>query len=268
MQKIIYFLVLLLPCWGSCQELPQKGKTIEERFSVPEGYIRVTLPQGSFGEYLRNFPLKAANEIVYLHTGKPKPNQNLHAAILDIDTGSQDLQQCADAVMRLRAEYLFASKQFDKIGFKNFSGTNMDWKRYAQGYRITAKGTYQKTAKIDSSKKNFRKYLDMVFSYANTFTLLKEMQKVELKDLQVGDVFIVGYPDRFGHAVIVMDVAEHKSTKEKIFLIAQSYMPAQDIHILKNTNDTKNPFWYSLSQIKEILSTPEWDFPADALRRF
>lgn len=248
--------------------MPQAGKTIGERFPVPEGYRKTAVPQGSFGEYLRNFPLKPAQNPVYLHTGKLKPNQNLHAAVLDIDTGTQDLQQCADAVMRLRAEYLFASKKPEKIGFKNFSGTNMDWQRYAQGYRITAKGLYQKIAKPDGSKQSFRKYLDMVFSYANTFTLLKEMQRVDLKDLQIGDVFIVGYPDRFGHAVIVMDIAEHKTNKEKIFLIAQSYMPAQDIHILKNTNDTKNPFWYSLSAIKNVLNTPEWEFPADALRRF
>lgn len=268
MQKVIYLFFFFWVYCACSQELPQNGRTVGERFAVPEGYYRVALPQGSFGEYLRDFPLKPAQAAVYLHTGKPKPNQKLHAAVLDIDTGTQDLQQCADAVMRLRAEYLFASKKTDKIGFKNFSGTNMDWRRYAQGYRITAKGLYQKIAKPDSSKQNFRKYLDMVFSYANTFTLLKEMQKVDLKDLQVGDVFIVGYPDRFGHAVIVMDIAEHKTTKEKIFLIAQSYMPAQDIHILINTNDIKNPFWYSLSEIKNVLNTPEWEFPTDALRRF
>jgi hypothetical protein len=266
MFRIVF--LFLLSYFATCQNIPQTGKTLVERFQTPEGYIRVAIAKGSFGEYLRNFPLKPAQAKVYLHTGKLKANQDLHIAVLDIDTGSQDLQQCADAVMRLRAEYLFDSKQMDKIGFKNFAGTNMDWQRYAQGYRITAKGAYQKVAKADNTKQNFRKYLDMVFSYANTFTLMKEMQKVELKDLQIGDVFIVGYPDRFGHAVIVMDVAEHKNTKEKIFLIAQSYMPAQDIHLLKNTNDTQNPFWYSVPQIKEMLNTPEWDFPADALRRF
>lgn len=35
------------------------------------------------------------------------------------------------------------------------------------------------------------------------------------------------------HAAIVMDVAEN-AEGEKIFMLAQSYMPAQDIHLLVN----------------------------------
>ena len=32
-------------------------------------------------------------------------------------------------------------------------------------------------------------------------------------------------------------MAENRETGVKVFLIAQSYMPAQDIHILRNLND-------------------------------
>ncbi|KOY87323.1 hypothetical protein AD998_15235 [bacterium 336/3] len=251
----------------SCQNVKKTGKTIKERFEVPAGFVRIEATAGTFGAYLQNFVLKPDGSEVYLFNNTLKPNQDVHVAVLDIDRGDKDLQQCADAVMRLRAEYLYNSKQTDKVGFKNFAGTNMDWVRYAQGYRVTQKG-YQKISKPDNTKTAFRKYLDMVFSYANTYTLSKEMQEVNLSKMQIGDVFIVGYPNKFGHAVIVMDMAENPKTKEKVFLLAQSYMPAQDIHILKNANDTKNPYWYSLQAVQETLQTPEWDFPASSLKRF
>lgn len=44
---------------------------------------------------------------------------------------------------------------------------------------------------------------------------------------------VVARGGRFGHAVLVLDVAESASD-ERVFLIAQSYMPAQDIHVLIN----------------------------------
>ena len=49
------------------------------------------------------------------------------------------------------------------------------------------------------------------------------------------------------------------------FLIAQSYMPAQDIHIVKNP---KGGVWYSLKDLNIELFTPEWTFPLNALHRF
>jgi hypothetical protein len=40
---------------------------------------------------------------VLLYNGAPKFRQDVHAAVIDIDVGTRDLQQCADATMRLRA---------------------------------------------------------------------------------------------------------------------------------------------------------------------
>ena len=45
--------------------------------------------------------------------------------------------------------------------------------------------------------------------------------------MQIGDVLIQGGSP--GHAVIVVDMAENPATGEKLYLLAQSYMPAQDI---------------------------------------
>jgi Domain of unknown function (4846) len=240
------------------------GKTVETRFNLPKNYQRLGIEKNSFGEYLRNFLLKNDKAKVYFYNGEEKTNAQ-QVAVLDIDRGTRDLQQCADAVMRLRAEYLYNQKRIQGISFKTFGGVAMDYGKYKQGYRINSQG-FTKIESADNSREGFRKYLDMVFSYANTYTLEKEMKTVkDLKDLHIGDVFIVSNPKSYGHAMIVMDVAENPQTKDKIFLLAQSYMPAQDIHIVKNP---KGGAWYSLKDLCNQLYTPEWTFPVSALHRF
>src|SRR5262245_19513806 len=71
-----------------------------------------------------------------------------------------------------------------------------------------------------------------------------------------GDVFIqAGYP---GHAVIVVDVAKDRQG-HKVFLLAQSYMPAQDMQILRNPELRALGPWYD-ANFGAILRTPEWTF--------
>ena len=85
----------------------------------------------------------------------------------------------------------------------------------------------------------------MVFMYAGTASLSKELRTVPYTSLQAGDVFIKGGSP--GHAVIVVDVAIHPKTKKKVFLLAQSYMPAQQIHILVNPANRNLSPWYELT---------------------
>jgi hypothetical protein len=245
-------------------QINSTGKTVETRFNLPPNYQRLSVEKNSFGEYLRSFPLKNDKAKVYFYNGEEKTNSQ-QVAVLNIDRGTRDLQQCADAVMRLRAEYLYNQKRIQEISFKTFGGVAMDYGKYKQGYRINSQ-EFTKIKGADISRQGFRKYLDMVFSYANTYTLEKEMKTVkDLKNLEIGDVFIVSNPKSYGHAMIVMDVAENQQTKDKIFLLAQSYMPAQDIHIVKNP---KGGVWYSLKDLDSQLYTPEWTFPMSALHRF
>ncbi len=90
---------------------------------------------------------------------------------------------------------------------------------------------------------------------------------ININKISIGDVFIQGgFP---GHAVLVMDVAENKEG-EKCILLAQSYMPAQSIHIVKNLNDPELSPWYTVKSLIEIqkLYTPEWTFSLNSLMRF
>jgi hypothetical protein len=244
MKVLLILLVFIIP----------NGKTVIERFKQPDGYQRLIPEANSFGEYLQNFPLKSANTKVYFFNDQEKTNAQ-HVAVLDIDRGTKDLQQCADAVMRLRAEYLYQEERFKEISFKNFQNVAMSYDKYRQGYRMTNNG-FLKLKGADDSKDGFRKYLDMVFNYANTATLQRELINKNLKKIQIGDVFIVATRP-YGHAMIVMDVAENSKTKDRVFLLAQSYMPAQDIHIVKNP---KGGCWYSIKDIDDKLITPEWTF--------
>lgn len=239
-----------------------KARQVAELPSPPNA-TRLAVDSSSFAHYLRSFPLKASDS-VYLFDGRPKYRQDVQAAVLDIDVGTRDLQQCADAVMRLRAEYLWKQKAYSKIAFHFVNGQNCEYSQYAKGFRPVFKGnrfSWVKKQAESYSHKTFRNYMDLVFSYAGTASLIKELKKVSLGEVQIGDVLIQsGNP--YGHAVVVMDVAVASSGK-RYFLLAQSYMPAQDIHILKNPT---GGIWYSSDA--STIHTPEWTFSATDLHRF
>ena len=101
--------------------------------------------------------------------------------------------------------------------------------------------------------------------YAGTASLEKELTTIKISDVKIGDVFIKGgFP---GHAVIVVDVAMNPKTNQKIMLLAQSYMPAQELQILKNPNSSSLNPWYA-TDFGTILKTPEWSFSSTQLKRF
>lgn len=241
------------------------GKTIGERFLVPEGFTRIPVAAGSFAEYLRNLPLKPDGAEVRYYDGKTKPNRNVYDAVLDVDIGNRDLQQCADAVMRLRAEYLYGKGRFAEISFNFANGFRADYRKWMDGYRVVVKDNqshWVKRAAPSNTYQDFRRYLDIVFAYANTASLAKQTRPVAVAEMEIGDFFV----DR-GHAAIVVDMAENEETGAKLFLLAQSYMPAQEIQILRNPmNDRLSP-WYELN-FGERLYTPEWIFTNRDLHRF
>ncbi|SKA98849.1 protein of unknown function (4846) [Caloramator quimbayensis] len=243
------------------------GKTVKDRIKVPQNFERINVYKGSFGEYLRNLTLKPHGSKVRYYNGFIKLRDD-YIAVFDMDVGNKDLQQCADAVIRLRAEYLYNKGEYDKIHFNFTNGFRAEYSKWMNGYRIKVEGNktyWKKETSYSNDYSSFRKYLNVVFTYAGTLSLSKELQKVNIKDITIGDVFIKG--GNPGHCEIVLDVAENKKTGEKIFILAQSYMPAQDIHILKNEANNDNNPWYSIN-FGEKLVTPEWEFTKDQLMRF
>jgi len=231
----------------------ENAKTIKDRFVEFGNYKRQELDTNSFAYYLRNLALKPFGEKVKYYNGAIKNNEGVNISVVNMKIGKRDLQQCADAVMRLRGEYLYQRKEYNQIHF-NFLSDGKP--RYFNDY---AKGDY--------SYKKFTKYMDYIFSYANTGSLHKELVKVNnINDIQIGDVFIqTGNP--YGHAIIVVDLMQNPKGK-KVILLAQSYMPAQETQILINPNNSNISPWYKLDNKNGNLETPEWSFTYNDLRRF
>ena len=107
-------LLIVFHSWGQ--------ERLADRIAPPSGYVRETCSDNSFTTYLRNLPLLPKGSKVLLYNGKEKANQAAAFAVVDMEIGNRDLQQCADAVIRLRAEYLWKHKRYADIKFNFTSG--------------------------------------------------------------------------------------------------------------------------------------------------
>lgn len=260
-KTFIFFSFILLLC---CENLPAQSKIWH--IMPPAGYIRRETDE--FGEYLRNLPLKAKGTPVRYYDGRVKSWQGGAHSVVDMEIGTTDLQQCADAIMRLRAEYLWNKKRYEEIHFNFTNGFRVDYVKWAQGYRIGVKGNkswWYKAQEENYSYEAFREYLDMIFMYAGTASLSKELKEVPLSDIRIGDIFIVGgHP---GHAMIVVDMAI-SNNGDKAILVAQSYMPAQDIHVVTNPLEKQHSPWYIINDTTWEFKFPEAYFTAEQIKRF
>lgn len=69
------------------------------------GFERTKAKRSSLTTFLREYPLKKAGKPVLLYNGEEKGNQDAHVAVFKLPLEKEDLQQCADSVMRIYAEY-------------------------------------------------------------------------------------------------------------------------------------------------------------------
>ncbi len=250
------------------QMINTNGTTIIQRFSPPQGYKRIPCDSNSFAFHLRNLSLKPHQSLVKYYDGKSKPNKGVYDAVVDLDIGNKNLHQCADAVMRLWADYLYKQKQYDSIHFNFTNGFRCDYSEWIKGRRIVVNGNkvyWKHKVQPSNIRADFWNYMETIFMYAGTLSLSKELKPVDVEEMKIGDVFIQGGSP--GHAIIVVDMAIHSKTNKKIFLLAQSYMPAQEIQILKNPANGQLSPWYPID-FGDVLKTPEWRFHKNDLKRF
>ncbi|MBR5763723.1 MAG: hypothetical protein IKX93_03785, partial [Bacteroidaceae bacterium] len=197
---IRHLLVVMLMC---CPVIAGAQQTIGD-LPLPAGYTRVQCD--GYGNFLRKIKL-TGDRTVHTFDGLIINYQNAYA-VLDIDVGDKDLQQCADAAMRLWAEYLYGIKAYNRIYFTALgSGKPLRFSTWAQRHKSYSYAT-------------FRKYLDNVFTYCNSTSMGKEMKPVAPKDLKVGDCFVYVNERFYGHVVTVVDMAVN-AKGEKIFMVAQ-----------------------------------------------
>ena len=244
----------------------EDGMTLESRISVPSGYQRTEVEEGSLGDFLHQYPMKAYGSKVHLFDGSEKYNQSAHISVFDLPIENYDLQQCADSVIRMYAEYFWNTKQYDRIAFHYTSGFLAEYPKWREGNRIKVDGNtvkWVKSAGYDDSYECFVEYLKNVFSYAGTLSMYcEEAVEIPLGEAKAGDVFLYGGSP--GHVVMIVDVCENEDG-EKAFLLAQGYMPAQEFHLLVNENHLEDP-WYYESEISYPFSTPEYTFQEGSLK--
>lgn len=170
------------------------GMTINSRILPPDGYDRLDVTN-DFATYLRELPLKPNGSVVKYFDGSAKPNNGIYDAVVDLPIGNKDLHQCADAIMRLRAEYLWRQKEYDKIHFNFTNGFRIDYTEWMKGKRVIVKGNssrWSPAGQPSNSYDDLWKYLEMVFTYAGTLSLSKELKRVHVDDMGIGDIFIQG----------------------------------------------------------------------------
>ncbi len=248
---------------------PPAGVETVRDLTPPPGFVRASVAPDGFADWLRDVPLKPAGTPAHRWDGRRSRGQHMVHRVVDIDVGDRDLQQCADSVIRLRAEYLYSTEALDEIAFNFTSGDRSLFSRWAEGFRPRVRDnrvSWRKRAEPDASYDNFRDYLDNVFMYAGTWSLAREMERVpSVADIRGGDVYIKGgFP---GHVVIVMDVARNQDTGRTAVLLAQGFMPAMDLHVMTNSRDRSRSPWYVVDD-RRPLRTQWGAFRPSQLMRF
>ncbi|WP_299228598.1 DUF4846 domain-containing protein [uncultured Psychroserpens sp.] len=241
--------------------------SILTRVKPPKGYKRVNYPKGSFQEYLRNYKLKPFGSKIVNYDDSEYFWQGGHIGVLEVPVPKNGLQQCADALIRIRSEYLWEQNRKDDIGFNFTSGDYCSWKRYAEGYRPKINGnqvTFNKVARADHSKENFYKYLNLIYTYSGTLSLFHELSEVDDKNLKIGDMLIKGGSP--GHIVMICDEAINEEG-QKLYLLFQGNTPAQSVHLVKNLQNSNISPWYQL-QKDAVISVSNYTFSSSKFVRF
>lgn len=243
-------------------------RPLEDVVAPPAGTTRVSAEAGTFGSFLRRLPLRPAGTPVLSYAGGllRDGDDPCVLGVAELDVSNLDVQQCADSVIRLHAEWQWSMGEKSKIGYHFLSGDYATWPAYSAGSRPTVNGNkvaWSTGAKAASDRPTFRKYLDMVFNYASTISLARKSSKtITLEEARPGDFFVL--PGGPGHAILILDMAVGPDGKKHV-LLGQGFMPAQDFHVLRSS-DAASP-WFTLDG--DSVDTPFWPdaFPWSSLRR-
>jgi hypothetical protein len=195
------------------------------------------------------------------YTGKAITNQSKHYSIIKYDVGNRDLQQCADALMRIRAEYLFEQQRYNEIGFHFVNGSFYRYKDYLHGKRPKLNGNkteFINVAATENNHQSLRNYLDIVYNYASTISLTAELKPAA--GFGIGTVIIT--PGSPGHCTLIVDEKTNERG-EKLYKLVEGYMPAQTIYVLKAPDGTP---WHRLSG--NYIETASFSFTSFELKKF
>jgi hypothetical protein len=261
---------LVVPVMLSSSAAWAGSATVGERFPPPPGFTRVATDVGSFGRYLQSLSLLPPGSPVRAFHGGAVAAPWAEA-VVDLDVGSRDLQQCADTAIRLYAEYQRARGATQTLSFHATSGDPLPWSRYRAGERAVATGrrlSWQRVGAVvgvvgvvgdddDIDEAVWRSWLDAVFTYAGSMSLVMDTIAVG-GAVRPGDLLVVGGSP--GHVLVVLDVATASggtADGHERWLLGQGFMPAQSFHVLG---------WYAPDDAGAI-TVPSWPRPFERTSR-
>jgi len=237
------------------------------RVAPPVGCVPLAADARSYARWLRHLPvLPEKTPVRSYRGGLILPGSSRHlAAVVDLDVGTRDRQQCADTIMRLRGEYLHWRGQTERTRFFWAGGERFSYAQWRQGVRPVKQGrkwVFLRRAPPSQGYRSFRRYLGYMFSWTGTLHQMRE-PRVEASKLEAGDFFIQGGSP--GHAVVVLDLCRDAAGTLR-GLIGQGFMPAQDLHLLRAADGSP---WFRLDPSQRTVDTPLWrPFHWSDLRRF
>jgi hypothetical protein len=243
---------------------------LSARIAAPAGFARVKVARGTYAAWLRHLPLRPAGSAVRSFAGRTivAGNHPSLAAVVDLDLSAHDRQQCADTIMRLRGEHLFALGKAAETRFLWSGGKRFGFADWRRGLRPAKQGrgwSFEAKAPASDGYRAFRSYLEFMFSWTGTIHQVGE-PRVRFAELQAGDFLIQGGSP--GHAVVILDLARGEGARrgELRGLIGQGFMPAQDLHVLRADDGGA---WFELREDRAI-PVPLWggSFSWAQLHRF
>ena len=247
-----------LPCTPDAppptKAMPTKGApdgstTLRDAYPPPAGTQR--LAGDAFATWLGAMRVLPPSVPVRTHDGKVVAGHK-GARVIDLPMVPGNLQQCADALIRVRAEWLRATG--GEVMYHATSGDPIPWTRWQAGERPFEQG--RGLAWRPGDRGGWEAYLAAVMRWAGTASLAA-YDTDAVQNPKAGDVLVMGgYP---GHAVMLLDVVKRGS--DHLALIGESYMPAMNFHVEPGPIDG----WWSLN---EGVRLPHWDMRGAPLRRW
>ncbi len=243
-------------------------ETLFGRIPEPFAFERQPLEAGSFAAWLRYLPLLPGKPDLLRFNGALSSHQQAYYAILDVPIGNQDAVHGVEAALLLKSLYMLSHGDESAISILLNSGAAVSYAQWQQGYRFVSRGNevfWEQGPRRGTGWQDVLDFLVSAFPLTNTGALREVTVKIPPAELTNGSMLF--HDAASGHVVIVLDVAIHPQTGDKLFLLAQGFTPAHQLHVLVNPKDPTISPWYRLYP-DQTLETPLYIFHYGLLRHW
>lgn len=240
-------------------------EALSDRVAPPDGFDRILLPSGSFGDWLRHLPVADASIGVHRANGRELMGADDPglAATICLQPHTNALG-AAGVMIRLRAEHGWCAKSLEQIAFHFTSGQRMSWLAWANGVRALSGESgphFEMTGIDDDSRDSFCAWIETQLQFTSCASLLDDTRAVDDGTIAPGDLLLRGGRD--AHVLIVLDVAVDASGRVAV-LLGTGHTPAATFHVLRSPSGSP---WFILGS-SAIETQRNGAFNLSQLRRW